>query len=124
MLCLARTAISADKIITLAFRNAIAIINPTTIAIFSHETYKVIFEHLLAVSAQGDGLFGPVSNHFEIVKTNKRDMLHFYYLFWLQRMTSLLIFIKGSVKKRTLFHDFSLSLIILLKLRLLILLTP
>lgn len=75
-----------------AFKIATTIMNPVAITTFFNKTCTVIFDHLLAVEFIESGLFGLMSTYFKIVETNRRDILHLYYLVWLIGMTNLFNF--------------------------------
>jgi hypothetical protein len=65
-----------------AMRHAIATSNPVAVAQFFHHTCKAIFDGLLRSHTGQAGIFGQVSNHFAVVETNGRGMLHFHGLIW------------------------------------------
>jgi hypothetical protein len=65
-----------------AMRHAIATSNPVAVAQFFHHTCKGIFDGLLRSHTGQAGIFGQVSNHFAVVETNGRGMLHFHGLIW------------------------------------------
>lgn len=75
-----------------AFKTDMATINPVAITTFFNKTCTAIFDHLLAAEFIESGLFGPMSTYFEIVETNRRSILHLYYLVWLTGMTNLFNF--------------------------------
>ena len=50
---------------------------------FFHQICISIFNVFLAVSTNQFDIFDQVSNYFDVVKTNKRGMLHLYFLIWL-----------------------------------------
>src|SRR5947207_14645274 len=65
-----------------AIRNATATSNPVAVAQFFHHTCKAIFDGLLCSHTGQVGILGQVSNHFGIVETNERRMLHLHALIW------------------------------------------
>jgi hypothetical protein len=66
-----------------AIRNATATSNPVAVAQFFHHTCKAIFDGLLGSNTGRIGILGQVSNHFAVVETNGRGMLHLHALVWL-----------------------------------------
>ena len=66
-----------------AIRHAAATSNPAAVAEFFHHTCKGIFEGLLRSHTGQIGILGQVSNHFGVVETNGRGMLHVHALVWL-----------------------------------------
>lgn len=70
---------STDSIISI-FKTAIVIINPIAIAVLFNKIYLAIFDYFLAVRSFKGRLFRFVSTYFEIIKTNRRGIFHFYYL--------------------------------------------
>jgi hypothetical protein len=63
-------------------RHTIATSNPVAVAQFFHHTCKAIFDGLLRSHTGQMGILGQVSNHFAVVETNGRGMLHFHGLIW------------------------------------------
>ena len=68
---------------TAAIRQATATSNPVAVAEFFHHTCKAVFEGLLGTNTGRVGILGEVSNHFGVVETNGRGMLHLHGLVWL-----------------------------------------
>jgi hypothetical protein len=66
-----------------AIRQAIATSNPVAVAQFFYHTCKGIFDGLLGSNSGRIRILGQVTNHFGVVKTNGRGMLHFHALVWL-----------------------------------------
>src|SRR4051794_39877499 len=66
-----------------AIRLATATSNPVAIAQFFHHTCKAIFDGFLHSPTSEIGILGQVSNHFGVVETNGRGMLHLHALVWL-----------------------------------------
>ncbi|PVH69294.1 hypothetical protein DL98DRAFT_505961, partial [Cadophora sp. DSE1049] len=66
-----------------AIRHATATSNPVAVAQFFHHTCKAIFDGLLGSNTGRIGILGQVSNHFAVVETNGRGMLHLHALVWL-----------------------------------------
>ncbi len=54
-----------------------ATMNLIAVAQFFHITCIAIMDHLIASSKQ-DGLQGPISDHYGVVETNGRGMLHLH----------------------------------------------
>jgi hypothetical protein len=65
-----------------AIRQAAATSNPVAVAQFFHHTCKALFDELLCSNTGKMGIFGQVSNHFGVVETNGRGMLHLHALVW------------------------------------------
>ena len=85
VLILAGIEIPADALAraNAAIRQAAATSNPVAIAQFFNHTCKAIFDGLLQSSTGRPGILGQVSNHFGVVETNGRGMLHLHALIWL-----------------------------------------
>ena len=66
-----------------AIRHATATSNPVAVAQFFHHTCKGIFDGLLGSNTGRVGILGQVANHFGVVETNGRGMLHLHALVWL-----------------------------------------
>ena len=66
-----------------AIRQATATSNPVAVAQFFHHTCKGIFDGLLGSNTGRVGILGQVANHFGVVETNGRGMLHLHALVWL-----------------------------------------
>jgi hypothetical protein len=66
-----------------AIRNAAATSNPVAVAQFFNHICKAIFDGLLQSNTGRVGILGQVSNHFGVVETNGRGMLHLHALVWL-----------------------------------------
>ena len=66
-----------------AIRQATATSNPVAVAQFFHHTCKGIFDGLLNSNTGRVGILGQVTNHFGVVETNGRGMLHLHALVWL-----------------------------------------
>jgi len=64
-------------------RRATATSNPVAVAQFFHHTCKGIFDGLLGSNTDRVGILGLVANHFGVVETNGRGMLHLHALVWL-----------------------------------------
>ena len=75
-----------------AIREATATSNPVAVAEFFHHVCKAIFDGLLASNTGHVGILGDVSNHFGVVETNGRGMLHLHALVW----------VRGNLRFRTL----------------------
>src|SRR6267378_1932906 len=71
-----------------AIRHAAATSNPVAVAEFFHHVCKAVLEGLLATASEQMGILGDVSNHFGVVETNGRGMLHLHTLVWLRGNTS------------------------------------
>ncbi|KFZ23650.1 hypothetical protein V502_01866 [Pseudogymnoascus sp. VKM F-4520 (FW-2644)] len=67
-----------------AIRTAAATSNPVAVAQFFHHTCKAFFNGLLASNTTHPGILGDVANHFGVVETNGRGMLHLHALVWLR----------------------------------------
>ena len=71
-----------------AIRHAAATSNPVAVAEFFHHVCKAVLEGLLATASEQMGVLGDVSNHFGVVETNGRGMLHLHALVWLRGNTA------------------------------------
>ncbi|KAJ5100152.1 hypothetical protein N7532_007153 [Penicillium argentinense] len=67
-----------------AVRDTIATSNPVAVANFFHHVCNAVLSGLLASGCEYFGILGDVSNHFGVVETNGRGMLHLHALVWLQ----------------------------------------
>jgi hypothetical protein len=67
-----------------AIREATATSNPIAVAEFFHHVCKAIFDSLLASNTGKVGILGDVSNHYGVVETNGRGMLHLHALVWVK----------------------------------------
>ena len=67
---------------TAAIRKTFAISNPVAVAQFFHLICTAIFEDLLRSHSGNMGILGHISNHFGVVETNGRGMLHMHALIW------------------------------------------
>ena len=85
VLILAGIEIPADALpmANAAIRHAIATSNPVAVAQFFNHICKAIFNGLLQSNTGRIGIFGQVANHFGVVETNGRGMLHLHALVWL-----------------------------------------
>jgi hypothetical protein len=63
-----------------AIRRATATSNPVAVAQFFHHTCKGIFDGLLGSTTGRVGILGQVMNHYGVVETNGRGMLHLHAL--------------------------------------------
>ena len=63
-----------------AIRRATAISNPIAVAKFFYYVYKAIFEDLLTSNTGYIRILRDVSNHYGVVETNSRGMLHLHTL--------------------------------------------
>ena len=66
-----------------AIRHATATSNLVAVAQFFNHICKGIFKGLLRSYTGQIGILGEVSNHFGVVETNGRGMLHLHALIWL-----------------------------------------
>jgi hypothetical protein len=66
-----------------AIRHATATSNPVAVAQLFHHTCNAIFDGLLGSNTDRVGILGHVANHFGVVETNGRGMLHLHALVWL-----------------------------------------
>lgn len=82
-----------------AIRAVAATTNPVAVAQFFHHTCKALFDGLLASNLRHIGIFGEIANHFGVVETNARGMLHLHALVWLRGNLSF-----GIMRER-LWHD-------------------
>lgn len=76
-------SVNAVLTATAAIRQATVPSNPIAVAQFFHHTCKGIFDDLLSSNTGRISILGQVANHFGVVKTNGRGMLHLYVLVWL-----------------------------------------
>lgn len=63
---------------------ATATSNPVAVAEFFHHVCKAILGSLLATNTGHIGILGNVSNHYGVVETNGRGMLHMHALVWVR----------------------------------------
>jgi hypothetical protein len=63
-----------------AIREATATSNPIAVAEFFHHVCKAIFDSLLASNTRKVGILSDISNHYSVVETNSRGMLHLHAL--------------------------------------------
>ena len=84
VLQLAGITYSADAFpaATAAIRQATATSNPVAVAQFFHHTCKGVFDGLLGTDTGRTGILGEIANHFGVVETNGRGMLHLHGLVW------------------------------------------
>ena len=85
ILKLANIEVSCDNLFLKMqkIQQVIVKINSIAIAQFFHQICTSIFNVLLATNKNQSGIFNQVSNYFDIVKINKRDILYLYFLIWL-----------------------------------------
>src|SRR6267378_2054101 len=67
---------------TAAIRQATATSNPVAVAQFFHHTCNDVFNGLLGTDTGRTGILGEIANHFGVVETNGRGMLHLHGLVW------------------------------------------
>jgi Helitron helicase-like domain at N-terminus len=67
---------------TAVIRKTFAVSNPVAVAQFFHLICTAIFEDLLRSHSDKMGALGQVSNHFGVVETNGRGMLHLHAFIW------------------------------------------
>lgn len=67
-----------------AIRETAATSNPVAVAEFFHHVCKAILDGLLATNTGQIGILGDLSNHFAVVETNGRGMLHLHGLAWVR----------------------------------------
>jgi hypothetical protein len=77
-------------------RQATATSNPVAVAQFFHHTCKGIFDGLLGSNTGRVGILGQVANHFGVVETNGRGMLHLHALVWLTGNLGFSTFARSS----------------------------
>ena len=65
-------------------RLAAATSNPAAVAEFFHCVCKAFFDGLLASNSGEMGVLGDISNHFGVVETNGRGMLHMHAMVWVR----------------------------------------
>ncbi|CRG92819.1 hypothetical protein PISL3812_09888 [Talaromyces islandicus] len=65
-------------------REATVTSNPVAVAEFFHHTCDAVLDGLLASGRGGTGILGDVSNHYGVVDTNGRGMLHLHAIVWLR----------------------------------------
>lgn len=84
VLILAGREYSGDNLPTAnaAIREAAATSNPVAVAEFFHHVCKAILDGLFATNTGRIGILGDLSNHFAVVETNGRGMLHLHGLAW------------------------------------------
>ena len=67
-----------------AIRHAAATSNPVAVAQFFNHVCKAIFDGLIQSHTGRIGILGQVANHYGVVETNGRGMLHLHALIWLE----------------------------------------
>ena len=67
-----------------AIRDAVATSNPVAVADFFHCVCQAILRGLLATNSDHIGALGNLSNHYGVVETNGRGMLHMHALLWVR----------------------------------------
>lgn len=67
-----------------AIREVAATSNPVAVAEFFHHVCKAVLEGLFATNTGQIGILGELSNHFAVVETNGRGMLHIHGLAWVR----------------------------------------
>ncbi|KAJ6125807.1 hypothetical protein N7471_010300 [Penicillium samsonianum] len=67
-----------------AIRDATATSNPVAVASFFHNVCTAVLEGLFASGRDRTGILGDVSNHYGVVETNGRGMLHLHAMVWLK----------------------------------------
>jgi hypothetical protein len=65
-----------------AIREAATTSNPVAVAEFFHSVCKAVLEGLFATNTGQIGILGELSNHFAVVETNGRGVLHIHGLAW------------------------------------------
>lgn len=73
---------SSDGPLSAAVREAAAAPNPVAVAEFFHHVCKAVLDGLFATNTSQIGILGNISNHFAVVETNGRGMLHLHGLAW------------------------------------------
>lgn len=58
--------------------------NPVAVATFFYHVCTAVFDGLLASGRSHPGILGDVLNHYRVVETNGRGMLHLYAMVWLR----------------------------------------
>ncbi|KAI3286470.1 hypothetical protein DTO002I6_8141 [Penicillium roqueforti] len=84
VLILAGVEYSGDHLPTAnaTIREAAATSNPVAVAEFFHHVCKAVLDGLFATNTGQIGILGNLSNHFAVVETNGRGMLHLHRLAW------------------------------------------
>ncbi|KAJ5215209.1 uncharacterized protein N7498_001616 [Penicillium cinerascens] len=67
-----------------AIRGATATSNPVAVASFFHHVCTAVLEGLFASGSDHIGILGDISNHYGVVETNGRGMLHLHAMVWLK----------------------------------------
>lgn len=85
VLILAGIEIPTDSLFTAiaATRHTTANSNPVAVAQFFNHMYKAIFGGLIQYGTGQIGILEQVANHYGVVETNGRGMLHLHVLIWL-----------------------------------------
>jgi hypothetical protein len=65
-------------------RSVTATSDPVAVARFFHYTCKAVLDGLLGSKSGDVGILGDVSNHFGVVESNGRGMLHLHALVWVR----------------------------------------
>ena len=74
------------------------------VAQFFDHVCHALFQDLLKCEGDDDGIFGHVSDYFDVVETNGRGMLHLHYLVWLIGNTEF-VHLKTKVQTDPIFRD-------------------
>ncbi|KAJ5664585.1 hypothetical protein N7507_005316 [Penicillium longicatenatum] len=67
-----------------AIRGATATSNPVAVASFFHSVCIAVLDGLFASGRDRTGILGDVSNHYGVIETNGRGMLHLHAMVWLK----------------------------------------
>lgn len=67
-----------------ALRAATATSNSVAVALFFHGVCTAVLDGLFASGSDHAGILGDVSNHYGVVETNGRGMLHLHAMVWLR----------------------------------------
>jgi Helitron helicase-like domain at N-terminus len=68
--------------VTAAVVRATAISNPVAVVRFFHNMCSALFTGLLGSDCEHMGVLGDISNHYGVVESNGRGMLHLHALVW------------------------------------------
>ncbi|KAF4210355.1 hypothetical protein CNMCM5878_004518 [Aspergillus fumigatiaffinis] len=86
VLILAGVEIPGDNVVAAnaTIRDAVATSNPVAVADFFHCVCQATLRGLLATNTDNIGVLGDLSNHYGVVETNGRGMLHMHALLWVR----------------------------------------
>lgn len=97
--------------VAFVFAHKITTINPVAVVKFFYIICQAILQTLFASEHRHRDWLGSVLTYFGTIKTNGRNMLYLYYLFWLKKASHLLT-LHGKIYKN---KDFCMRLLAFLE---------